>query len=59
MPRTALLNPQLLTPVRPTVITTGNIPQELTSSVFHCQIDCQILYNNYHLKFRDIKTSQN
>jgi hypothetical protein len=27
-------------------------------SVFHCQIDCQILFDNSHLKFKDAETKQ-
>jgi hypothetical protein len=29
------------------------------ASASHCQIDCQISFDNYHLNLRDIETRQN
>jgi hypothetical protein len=31
----------------------------LRASASHCQIDCQISFDNYHLNFNDAETKQN
>jgi hypothetical protein len=31
----------------------------LRASAFHCQIDCQISFDNCHLNFRDAEIRQN
>jgi hypothetical protein len=31
---------------------------DLKASAFHCQIDCQISFDNYHLNFKDAETRQ-
>jgi hypothetical protein len=41
------------------ILTVDTNADALRASTFHCQIDCQILFDNCHLNFRDAETMQN